>query len=60
MAPQNVQAAFRQADADLAKSLGLEIQCESHEDYEIKELIANDWWDDGAWDDYEPRKKNEE
>ncbi|WP_156409995.1 hypothetical protein [Duganella sp. Root198D2] len=51
--PQSVSAqvlqAFRRFDTALARSLGLDIYRDDDEAYEVKTILAVEWWDDGQW-----------
>jgi hypothetical protein len=45
--------AFKSFDAALAHSLGLDIYCEVDGDfYEVKTILAIEWWDDGQWREF--------
>ncbi len=33
------------------------LDADAEDEYEIKDLVANDWWDDGAWEYSGQRKK---
>ena len=46
-APLWMQSLFREYDAELAVRLGLPL-CKTH-DHEVELLVAQNWWDDGAW-----------
>lgn len=48
-----LEAAFRQFNARLAQHLGVP-RCRT-EKYEVADVLSRWWWDDGRWDDAEPR-----
>jgi hypothetical protein len=45
--------AFHAFDLSLARALGIEVyaKTEGAKDYDIAIILAQDWWDDGVWDD---------
>ncbi|WP_431477273.1 hypothetical protein, partial [Massilia eburnea] len=51
-ADAQVLQAFRRYDNALARSLGVEIYRQNDGDsYEVKIILAVEWWDDGQWHD---------
>ncbi len=49
-ADEVLQQAFAEFDATLAQALGIDLfRSREGETYDVEVLLANDWWDDGAW-----------
>jgi hypothetical protein len=48
--PAILLPAFREFDERLAQALGVEVYRDDGDGYDVEIILANEWWDDGAWD----------